>query len=60
MTMSHAWLFSSILLPNSPCTHIVDTLAPKYQYRDYFKATVYYYLGTWTLSVSIVESCYHE
>ena len=24
--------------PKDPCTRIVDALAPKYQYRDYFKA----------------------
>ena len=24
--------------PKDPCTQIVYTLAPKYQYRDYFKA----------------------
>ena len=27
--------------PRGPCTHIVYTLAPKYPYRDYFKARVY-------------------
>ena len=25
-------------LPSSPSTQIVDTVAPKYPYRDYFKA----------------------
>ena len=27
--------------PEGPCTEIVYTLAPKYLYRDYFKAKVY-------------------
>ena len=27
--------------PKSPCTQIVYTLAPKYLYKDYFKAKVY-------------------
>ena len=27
--------------PKGPCTQIVYTLAPKYLYRDYFKAKVY-------------------
>ena len=27
--------------PKGPCTQIVDTLAPKYLCRDYFKAKVY-------------------
>ena len=27
--------------PKGPCTQIVYTLAPKYLYRDYFKANVY-------------------
>ena len=27
-----------IRIPKDPCTQIVYTLAPKYQYRDYFKA----------------------
>ena len=27
--------------PRGPCTQIVYTLAPKYLYRDYFKAKVY-------------------
>ena len=27
--------------PKGPCTQIVDTLAPKYPNRDYFKAKVY-------------------
>ena len=29
------------LFPKGPCTLIVDSLAPKYLYRDYFKAKVY-------------------
>ena len=33
------------------CPNSILTLAPKYLYRDYFKATVFYYLGTWTLRV---------
>ena len=28
-------------IPKGPCTQIVYTLAPKYLYRDYFKAKVY-------------------
>ena len=39
--------------PKGPGSQIVYTLAPKclyiYIYRDYFKAKVCYYLGTWTL-----------
>ena len=27
-----------VAYPKDPCTQIVYTLAPKYQYRDYFKA----------------------
>ena len=29
------------VFPKGPCTQIVYTLAPKYLYRDYFKAKVY-------------------
>ena len=29
-----------MVIPKGPCTHIVDTLAPKYPNRDYFKAKV--------------------
>ena len=29
------------LHPKGPCTEIVDTLPPKYLYRDYFNAKVY-------------------
>ena len=32
-----------------PCTQIVDTLAPKYPNRDYFKGNLY----TWTLRDSV-------
>ena len=30
--------------PKGPCAQIVDTLAPRCLYRDYFKAKVYYIL----------------
>ena len=29
-----------LVFPKGPCTHIVYTVAPKYLYRDYFKAKV--------------------
>ena len=29
---------------------------PKYPNRDYFKAKVYYHLGTWTLRVCLLSS----
>ena len=32
------WTFGAY--PKGPCTHILDTLALKYLYRDYFKAHV--------------------
>ena len=31
--------------PKGPCTQLVYTLAPKYLYRDYFKANVYTLFG---------------
>ena len=31
----------NIPYPKGPCIQIVDALAPKYLYRDYFKAEVY-------------------
>ena len=37
------------LIPKGPFAQIVCTLALKYLYRDYIKAKVSYYLGTWTL-----------
>ena len=40
---------SRLLCPKGPWTQIVYTLAPKYLCRDYLKAKVYIYLGTWTL-----------
>ena len=33
--------FRGVGVPKGPCTQIVYTLAPKYLYRDYFKAKVY-------------------
>ena len=36
-----------------PCAQIVYTLAPKYLYRDDFKAKVFTVLGTWTLRVKV-------
>ena len=47
---SRAWWWMTRSIPNwrakfcypkGPCTQIIDTLAPKYPNRDYFKANVY-------------------
>ena len=47
--------FRGLFALKGPCTQIVYTLAPKYPYRDYFKAKVYTILGTWTLRVRFIN-----